>query len=99
MGKAKAPQQSSSSKKLEALQTEALQQQLDDAKKPVVLPKIDVPKPLPPPAIPQNSADAAFAEQQARQRALKRTNAGRGTLFAGETGGFSPTGGSATLLG
>jgi hypothetical protein len=98
MGKAKAPQQSSSSKRLESLQTEVLQQQLDDAKKPIELPKFPVSKPLPPPAIPNTAADAAAAELEARKRAMGRTNAGRNTLFAGETGGYK-TGGPATLLG
>lgn len=99
MGKAKAPSQSSSSKKLEALQMETLQQQLDDAKKPVVLPKIEPVKPLPPPQIPQGSADAAAAELEARKRAMSRTNSGRGTLFAGETGfKRGALGGGSTLL-
>jgi hypothetical protein len=100
MGKGKAPSQSSSSKKLEALQMETLQQQLDDAKKPVEIPKIEPVKPLPPPQIPNSGADAAAAEMEARKRALRRTNSGRGTLFAGETGfQRGAMGGGSTLLG
>lgn len=94
-GSPKTPKQSSQSKKAEALQIEVLQQQLEDAKKPVNLPKFDIPKPL---AIapPQDSSDAGYAAAEARRKAMRRTNAGRGTLFAGETGG---RGGTRTLLG
>lgn len=98
MGKAKTPKQSDSSRESERLQISLLRQQLGDAKKPIVLPKLDLPKPLPPPPPPQDSNDVQQASLDARRKAMRRTNAGRGTLFAGETGGYK-SGGRATLLG
>jgi hypothetical protein len=88
MGRSKTPEQSSQSKKAEALQIKVLEQQIKDAKKPLVLPKIDIPKPLPPQAPPQEGDDVAYASQETRKKAMRRTNAGRGTLLAGETGGM-----------
>lgn len=61
--------------------------------------KIKIPKTPPPPPPPQESSqDIALAEEDARRKAAKRTNSARGTLFAGETGGYKPAGGQ-TLLG
>ena len=95
MGKSpKAPKQSGESKKLERLQTELLEQQLEDSKKPLEVPK--PPKPLPQLAPPREQDDQAYAVAEAKRRAMRRTNAGRGTLLAGETGGWS---GGKNLLG
>ena len=77
-------------------------EQLELAKKPLELPKIEQPKPQPPPPPPAvaSSSDVAQAEEDARRKAAQRTNAGRGTLFAGETGGYSGAlGGRKSLLG
>lgn len=100
-GSPKAPKTSDSQLKAESLQTELMQQQLKQAKAnetlklPVVKPFKPAP-PAPPPTL-QTSADAESASQQARRDAMRRTNSGRGTLFAGETGGA--VGGQKTLLG
>lgn len=73
---------------LQEKQMELLERQLKLAERPIETPKIKPPKPMAPAGIPQNSADASYAAQEARRRAMRRTNAGRNTLFAGETGGF-----------
>lgn len=100
-GSAKQPKQTDEQRKNERLQRELMEQQLEDAKKPVAVPEIKLPKPLPPPPPPavQGSADTLEAAQDARRKAARRTNAGRNTLFAGETGGYTKTGGNKTLLG
>ena len=95
-GSAKPPQQSANQAKLEDLQMQSLKAQLDAAKKPIETPKFDIPKPLPPlaPPIVQTQADQFQAAQDARRKAASRINAGRNTLFAGDTGA-----GRQTLLG
>lgn len=91
----KPPGQSSAQKEAQSLQIDLLKKQLSDSGKPLDLPKIDIPKPIAPPIV-STSKDAEAAAIEERQRALNRTNAGRGTLFAGETGNYKP---KATLLG
>lgn len=89
----------------EALQLQLLQQQLAASKKPVEMPAGIAPTPAAPPPPPppsSSSADALEAANDNKRRAFGRTNANRGTLFAGETGGYRGgrgTGGGATLLG
>ena len=102
-GSAKAPKQSASQTALERAQVEALERQKAEAeaksKEPPILPSAPLPPPAPP--VNQSSADTAQAEEAARRAALRRTNASRGTLFAGETGGYraGALGGQKTLLG
>lgn len=56
------------------------------------------PQPLPPPPPPtQDTGDIMQAQENARIQAARRTNTARGTLFAGDTGGY--LGGGKTLLG
>lgn len=102
-GSKKPPKQSDAAKANEELSTKLMEEQLKQAKTPLDIPNIAPPKPIPPPAPPamSSSADVAQAQDSARQAALKRTNSGRGTLFAGETGGYKPgaLGGAKTLLG
>lgn len=78
-----------------------MEEQLKQAKQPVVMPDIKPPKPLPPPPPPagQVSGDVAQAEEDARRAAGRRTNTSRGTILAGETGGYRKLGGGSTLLG
>ena len=100
-GKAKPPKQTDEQLKNEKLTNELLKQQLEDAKKPVVIPDIKIPAPVvtppPPPPISGSTSDQFQAAQDAKKKAYGRTNSGRGTLFAGETGGYkAPT---KTLLG
>lgn len=98
---AKAPQMSKSQKQAEKLQLKLMQQQLKQSSAGIEMPEIEMPAappPAPPPPPGAASSDVADAEQEARRKASKRTNFGAGTLFAGETGGYS-LGGSKTLLG
>lgn len=95
MGGSKPPGPSDQQQEAQALQIKLLKQQLEDAEKPIELPQLKIPKPPAPPVL-QTSKDAEAAALEARQRALSRTNAGRGTLFAGETGNYKP---KSTLLG
>lgn len=99
-GSADAPQQTSSQKRAEKLSTALMEEQLKAAKNPIKLPDIKPPKPTPPPPPPasQTSADVAQEEENARRAAGRRTNTARGTLFAGETGGYQG-GTPKTLLG
>lgn len=89
----------------EALQLQLLKKQLKDSQKPVEMPAGIAPTPSAPPPPPPpsaSSADALEAATDAKRKAYGRTNANRGTLFAGETGGFRGgrgTGGGMTLLG
>lgn len=101
---AKAPQQSSQSKRNERLQEQLMRQQLASAKN-FEMPEIPQAAPLlpapPPPSA--TSADTIEAARDMRRQANRRTSAGRSTIFAGETGGYRPTGaglgGQKTLLG
>ena len=99
-GSAKPPQESDEQKEMEKLQKELLEEQLRQAKNPLSLPEFKVPPPPPPPPPPmENSADAVEAEREARAQAARRLNNTRGTLFAGDTGGYrSSTLGAKTLL-
>lgn len=96
--KPKAPEPN---KKLEKLQEQSLQMQIDQAKKPVQMPSFQAPPvtPTPPPPT-QSSSDVADAQDAARRAALARRGY-QSTLFAGETGGYkgSQLGGNKTLLG
>jgi len=90
----------------EALNLQLLKKQLADSKKPVSLGDFGaaLSKPVPPAPPPPSgtSADALEASNDAKRRAAQRTNAGRNTLFAGETGGYNSNatlGGAKTLLG
>jgi len=89
--------------KAEELQLQLLQQQLAASEKPLEMPMISAPPPAPPPPPPPSatSADAIQAGQDQRRQASQRTNVGRKTLFAGETGGGGNYGGGGmkTLLG
>ena len=91
-------------KKHEAMQYKLMQAQLKKANEKIKMPEVHVPPPPPPTPPPPDSSsqDVVDAEQDARRRAQKKTNAGKGTLFAGETGGYqagTSLGGAATLLG
>ena len=98
-GSPKPPKQSDASKEQERLQTSLLKEQFEAAKKPTLMPTIAPVKVTPPPAPPamEASSDVAEAQAAARRAAGKRTNTAKGTLFAGETGGY--LGGKKTLLG
>lgn len=102
-GSSKAPKTSDEQRRNERESLRIQQEQLKFAQKPLELPKVEASKPLPPqpPPASTSSADVAAAEEEARRKALNRTNAGRGTLFAGETGGYKgqTLGGQKTLLG
>lgn len=79
-----------------------MEEQLKLARKPTLIPEIKPPPPPLPAAPPatQVSGEAAQAAEEERRKAGRRTNTARGTLFAGETGGYrSKLGGGATLLG
>jgi hypothetical protein len=71
----------------ERLQEQLMLKQLAESNKPLELPNLAAPEPqyrsAPPPS--SSSADAVDASIEARRRAYHRTNAGRNTLFAGET--------------
>lgn len=86
----------------EALQLQLLQKQLAASEKPLEMPSLMAPPPAAPPPPPPSatSADAIEAGQAQRRQAAARTNVGKRTLFAGETGGgMKATGGGQTLLG
>lgn len=67
------------------------------------MPEVPIPPPAPPAPPPPSgtSADQIEAGNDAKRKAYQRTNAGRNTLFAGETGGYKAAnlGGAKTLLG
>jgi len=87
---------------LEQKQIELTQAQIDAANKPMVIPEIkESPVLQAAPSPTASSSDAQAAADEQRRKAMKRTNSARGTLFAGETGGFQggTLGGSKTLLG
>lgn len=96
-GSPKPPQQTDEEEKAQRDQAELMRQQAEAANRPIKIPKIKPPLPPPPPPT-QSSQDVAQAEEDSRRKAYRRVNAGRGTLFAGETGGYG-LGGSKTLLG
>lgn len=97
-GKPKTPQKTDEERKAERRAIEIQEEQLQLAKEQAAKPVPKPPKLLPlSPAPSQSSGDAFQAAQDAKKRALRRTNAGRGTLLAGETGGYGSR--SATLLG
>lgn len=100
-GSTKAPKPSDQSEKNERLSEKLMQQQLDQAKKPLEFPNITAPKALSQAPLPtaSASADVAAAEEEARRAAGRRTNTARKTLFAGETGGWKPPAMKKTLLG
>jgi acetylornithine deacetylase/succinyl-diaminopimelate desuccinylase-like protein len=100
-GGAKPPKESDSQRKLAEAQAAELERQKKEAEnaKPLEIPKAPKILPTPPPPS-QMSSDAVDAAEEARRKAGQRTNSARGTLFAGETGGFKgPLGGKQTLLG
>ena len=79
-------------------QMELIDEQLKAARSPVELPELDLPKALPPPPPPMaGNAESAYKAEEQRRRAGRRTNAGRGTIFAGETG--RSLGGKKSILG
>jgi hypothetical protein len=91
---------------LEKKQLELMQEQTDIAKQEAGTTEqeaeaaANAPKPLPPPPPPtQDVGDLMQAQENARIQAARRTNTARGTLFAGNTGGYKPLGGAKTLLG
>ena len=91
--------------KAEELQLQLLQKQLATSQQPLEMPSFAIPPPAPPPPPPPSasSADALEASTDQRRKAAARTNAGRNTIFAGETGGLGGmkqyTGQPSTLLG
>lgn len=89
-GSAKPPKPTDAQVKNEKLSAELMKAQLEAAKKPVVLPEIKPPTILPqsPPPI-MLSGEAANAAEAQRRKAANRTNTGRNTIFAGETGGYN----------
>lgn len=96
-GSAKPPKQTDEQRRTEKLSAELMRAQLEAAKKPMVLPEIKPPTLLPtapPPVV--LSGEAANAAEAARRKAAGRTNTARGTIFAGETGGYKQP---KTLLG
>jgi hypothetical protein len=100
-GSPKPPKPTDEQRKNEEAQRQMLEDQKKQAERQTLfqIPKIKPLRPPPPPAI-QTSTDVAQAEEDARRMAAKRTNSARGTLFAGETGGYrSSLGGQRTLLG
>lgn len=100
-GSPKAPKESDEQRKSREEQEKLMEQQRKSAEQQSLL-KIPTIKPLKPPAPPatESSADVAAAEEDAKRSAAKRTNTARGTLFAGETGGYgNKLGGAKTLLG
>lgn len=98
MGKApSAPKQTPAQLEAERLNNELLRVNLANARKPANVPDLRVPEAtLFAPAPARNAADVLAAEEAARKKSAKRTNTGRGTLFAGNTG--APVG-MKTLLG
>lgn len=96
-GSAKPPKQTDEQKRSEALSYKLMQEQYRQAKNPLPLPEIKPPPPIPNVAPPAQtiSGEAEQAASAARRAAGNRTNAGKRTLFAGETGGYKPK----TLLG
>lgn len=84
----------------EALQEQLLRKNLKASEKPMHLPEMTPPAPAPPPPPPPSgsSADVLEAANELKRKAGQRVNSARGTLFAGETGGYHKTGGT-TLLG
>lgn len=99
---AKAPKQSKQSKRNERLQGQVLEKQLKDSQE-FEMPEFPTPEPvLPAPPLPSvTSSDTIDAARRTRQQAGKRTNSGRGTIFAGETGGYRAAGlgGQKSILG
>jgi predicted Zn-dependent protease len=96
-GSSKPPGPSDQQRKNEAEALKIQREQLELAKKPIELPNIEPPKPLPPPPPPaQESGEVAQKMEDERRKAARRTNTARGTIFAGETGGL---GGKKSLLG
>lgn len=86
-----APAPTKQDKLLKEKQITLLNQQIADAKKGVEFPSFDLPvaqKPAPLPST--TNQDTEFAATEAKRRASQRTNSGRGTLLAGETGGYKP---------
>ena len=90
----------------ERLQEELMRKQLAASNQPLELPSMAAPPPAPPPPPPPSgtSADVLEAGTDAKRKAFQRTNASRGTLFTGESGGYKATasgntGGQKTLLG
>lgn len=98
-GKASAPKQSKSAKRIEAKNEELLDIQLAQSKKPAAAPAVALPPPTPPAAPPPSStsADVMNAEENARRQATKRKGI-RSTLLASVNDG-NALGGGQTLLG
>lgn len=96
-GSAKPPQETDEQKENERLSRELMLEQLKQARMPAKVPDLKLPPPTPPPPPPvsQSAADEVEAAREAREQAARRINSARGTLFAGETGGYK----AKTLLG
>lgn len=100
---ASVPKQTKSQKQAERLQLQLLEKQLNAGE--MEMPEFSVPEapPAPPPAAPPASIspDTTDAEREARRKSARRLNSGTGTIFAGETGGYSGAGlgGKKTILG
>jgi hypothetical protein len=93
-----APGPTEQDKILKEKQITLLNQQIADAKKGIEFPSFSLPKAQKPAPLPNTTnQDTEFAATEAKRRAAGRTNSGRGTLLAGETGGYKRMGGS--LLG
>lgn len=96
-GSAKPPKASDKQEENERLSNALMREQLKQAKAPTVLPNVTPPKLLPSPPPPVLlSGEAANAAEDARRKAAGRTNTAKGTIFAGETGGYKKP---KTLLG
>lgn len=99
-GSPSAPRETDAQRKSREEQEELLELQKKQAEQPLDF-NLPTFKPLPPPPPPavQTSSDVVQAEENARRAAARRTNTYRGTIFAGDTGGYQPPVGSRTLLG
>jgi hypothetical protein len=101
-GSSKPPGPSDEQRKNEREMLELQKKTFEASQKPIKLPDIAPVKPLPPPPPPaqQSSGEVAQQAEEEKRKAARRTNTGRSTIFAGETGAYKQSlGGSKTLLG
>jgi hypothetical protein len=100
-GSSKPSGPSDEQRKNERRMMELQEKQFALASKPIELPNIEPIKPLPPPPPPAQASSQEVAQkaEEAKQKAGRRTNTARNTIFAGETGYKSSLGGSKSLLG